>query len=97
MLIFVQCSVDDDTFMSTMNVGPSYSHEYWSQQYASQQNEEFKVDKDGEGLINGQRGRAGNYTSAEDVTMQGMVQCGHGSDRWHVRNKRYLGTLFFRF
>jgi hypothetical protein len=33
----VPCSVDDETFLSTMNMGPSYSHDQWSKETPSQE------------------------------------------------------------
>jgi hypothetical protein len=77
----MQCSVDDETFISTMNVGSSYSQEYLSQQYASQQDDaDFEVDEDGEGF-DGCIERYGGqlHHRRAHSTMQNMVQCGHGS------------------
>ena len=42
----MRCSVDDETYLSYMDVGSNYSQEYVSQQYASHQNDdEFEVDE----------------------------------------------------
>ncbi|KAM0882397.1 hypothetical protein ACQ4PT_032328 [Festuca glaucescens] len=58
-------SVDDEMFMSTMNVGSNYSQEFMSQQH----NDEFEVDEDGKGLIDAPKGRAANYTAEEDLSI----------------------------
>jgi hypothetical protein len=61
----LQCSVNDATFMDTMNVESSFSHAHANQEIAEE--EEFDVDEEGEGLIGArQGGRSANYTMAED-------------------------------
>uniref|UniRef100_A0ACD5Z5M2 Uncharacterized protein n=1 Tax=Avena sativa TaxID=4498 RepID=A0ACD5Z5M2_AVESA len=58
-------SVNDETFMSTINFGASFSRDYLSQSNA-QQDEDFEVDEDGEGLIEALGGRTANFTADED-------------------------------
>jgi hypothetical protein len=59
--------MDDETFMANMNVNSSHSQEYWSQYGAPQPHkEDDELDEDGEGLMDGPRGRAANYTMEED-------------------------------
>jgi hypothetical protein len=53
--------MDDETFIANMNVNSSHSQEYWSQYGAPQPHEEDdELDEDGEGLMDGPRGRAAN-------------------------------------
>jgi hypothetical protein len=49
--------------MDTMNVGSSFSHVHVDQEIGEEE-EEFDVDEDGEGLIGASRGRTWNYTMA---------------------------------
>ncbi|KAE8770003.1 putative receptor protein kinase ZmPK1 [Hordeum vulgare] len=61
-------SFNDETYMTTMGVGCNNSH--WSQiNDVHLYNHEFEVDKDGEGIVDTPKGRAGNYTMDEDVLL----------------------------
>ncbi|KAE8799981.1 putative receptor protein kinase ZmPK1 [Hordeum vulgare] len=58
-------SLNDDAYMSTMGVGSNNSH--WSQTNDIHLDDhEFEVDKEGEGIIEAPKGRAGNYTTNDD-------------------------------
>ncbi|XBI21483.1 hypothetical protein VPH35_062598 [Triticum aestivum] len=61
-------SLNDDAYMSTMGVGSNNSH--WSQTNDMDfEDHEFEVDEDGEGIVDAPKGRAGNYTNAEDILL----------------------------
>nr|XP_020178983.1 uncharacterized protein LOC109764589 [Aegilops tauschii subsp. strangulata] len=67
-LFYIFCSLNDDAYMSTMGVGSNNSH--WSQtNYMHFDDREFEVDEDGEGIVDAPKGRAGNYTNAEDILL----------------------------
>ncbi|KAE8802989.1 putative receptor protein kinase ZmPK1 [Hordeum vulgare] len=58
-------SLNDDAYMSTMDVGSNNSH--WSQTNDILiEDHEFEVDEEGEGIVNAPKGRAGNYTTNDD-------------------------------
>ena len=89
----MHCSMDDETSMSTLNVGSSHSQEYWSQEYETEQHGDgvdMKNDGEGEGFGDALKGRAANYHGVRHFSMQHMVQCGHGFDHKHGANKRHL-------
>jgi len=78
-----------------MNVGSSFTHEYHSQQ----DDNEYEVDEDGEGLVGPSRGRAANYTAEEDkllcntwcnVGMDPAVGTDQNRDTYWVRMKEYF-------
>ncbi|XBI03024.1 hypothetical protein VPH35_131494 [Triticum aestivum] len=61
-------SVNNDAYMSTMGVGSNNSH--WSQTNDMHfEDHEFEVDEDGEGIVDAPKGRAGNYTNADDILL----------------------------
>ena len=65
-LLYILCSFNDETYMSTMGVGSNNSH--WSQSnYVHFDGHEFEVDEDGEGIVDAPKERAGNYTIDEDI------------------------------
>nr|XP_020182418.1 glutathione S-transferase T2-like [Aegilops tauschii subsp. strangulata] len=67
-LFYIFGSVNDDAYMSTMGVGSNNSH--WSQTNDMHfEDHEFEVDEDGEGIVDAPKGRAGNYTNAEDILL----------------------------
>ena len=54
--------------MSTMGVGSNNSH--WSQTNDMHfKDHEFEVDEEGEGIVDAPKGRAGNYTNADDILL----------------------------
>ena len=54
--------------MSTMGVGSNNSH--WSQTNDMHfEDHEFEVDEEGEGIVDAPKGRAGNYTNADDILL----------------------------
>ena len=60
--------MNDDAYMSTMGVGSNNSH--WSQTNDMHfEDHEFEVDEDDEGIVDAPKGRAGNYTNAEDILL----------------------------
>ena len=61
------CSLNDDAYMSTMGVGSNNSH--WSQTNMHFEDHEFEVDKEGEGIVDAPKGRAGNYTNVDDILL----------------------------
>ena len=67
-MIILQCSVDDDTFLETMNVGSSFAEQHYQQEEEEHQvhQQAFQVDEHGEGLIDALKGRSANYTVDED-------------------------------
>ena len=90
-IILLQCSVDNDTFLETMNVGSSFVEHHYQQEEEEQQvhQQAYQVDEHGEGLIEPLKGRAGNYTVDEDRLLcktwfSSVPLVPHGS------NKRYL-------
>ncbi|KAE8819534.1 putative receptor protein kinase ZmPK1 [Hordeum vulgare] len=58
-------SFDNETYMSTMGVGSNNSH--WSQ--TNEVHGDDEMDEDGEGIIEAPKGRAGNYTTDEDILL----------------------------
>ena len=67
-LLYILCSFNDETYMSTMGVGSNNSH--WSQTNEMHfDDHEFEVDKDGEGIVDAPKGRGGNYTMDEDILL----------------------------
>ncbi|CAM0951309.1 unnamed protein product [Alopecurus aequalis] len=101
-------SVDDDAYLSTMNVGSNHGN--WSQDYGSQQDwsqgygyqHEEEVDEDGEGIVNVTKGRAANYTAQEDVWLCRTycnvgVDAATGTDQtrdtYWLRMKEYYDSL----
>ena len=65
-LLYILCSFNDETYMSTMGVGSNNSH--WSQTNDMHfDDHEFEVDEDGEGTVDASKGRGGNYTNKEYV------------------------------
>ncbi|KAI4988151.1 hypothetical protein ZWY2020_029781 [Hordeum vulgare] len=61
-------SLNDDAYMSTMGVGSNNSH--WSQTNDIHfEDHEFEVDEEGEGIVDAPKGRAGNYTSKDDILL----------------------------
>ena len=98
MFTSVHCSVDDDTFMSTMNVGSNNSYDNWSQTNGDYD----EVDEEGEGMINVPKGRAANYTAEEDVFlcrtycnvgMDAAVGTDQTRDTYWLRMKEYFDKL----
>ncbi|XBH69271.1 hypothetical protein VPH35_097203 [Triticum aestivum] len=60
--------LNDDAYMSTMGVGSNNSH--WSQTNDMHfEDHEFEVDEEGEGIVDAPKGRAGNYTNADDILL----------------------------
>ncbi|KAE8813766.1 Alternative oxidase 1a, mitochondrial [Hordeum vulgare] len=60
--------VNDEAYMSTMGVGSNNSH--WSQTNDMHfDDHEFKVDEDGEGIVDAPKSRGGNYTNDEDILL----------------------------
>lgn len=61
-------SLDDEAFMHATNVANDdyVSHEYVSQEYETQYGDD-NLDMDDEGFV--AKGRSGNYTNAEDVSI----------------------------
>ncbi|XBI82049.1 hypothetical protein VPH35_090826 [Triticum aestivum] len=58
-------SLNDDAYISTMGVGSNNSH--WSQTNDIHlEDHEFEVDKEGEGIVDAPKGRAGNYSTNND-------------------------------
>ncbi|XBI46648.1 hypothetical protein VPH35_110838 [Triticum aestivum] len=58
-------SLNDDAYMSTMGLGSNNSH--WSQTNDIHfEDHEFEVDKEGEGIVEAPKGRAGNYSTNDD-------------------------------
>lgn len=108
MYTSIHCSVDDDTYLSTMNVGSN--HDNWSQDYGSQQDwsqaygyqHEEEVDEEGEGIVNVAKGRAANYTAQEDVWLcktycnvgvDAAVGTDQTRDTYWLRMKEYYDSL----
>ncbi|XBI76057.1 hypothetical protein VPH35_069335 [Triticum aestivum] len=61
-------SLNDDAYMSMMGVGSNNSH--WSQTNDMHlEDHEFEVDEEGEGIVDAPKGRAGNYTNADDILL----------------------------
>ncbi|XBH66215.1 hypothetical protein VPH35_119663 [Triticum aestivum] len=61
-------SLNDDAYMSTMGVGSNNSN--WSQTNDMHfEDHEFEVDEEGEGIVDAPKGRAGNYTNADDILL----------------------------
>uniref|UniRef100_A0A453PA82 Uncharacterized protein n=1 Tax=Aegilops tauschii subsp. strangulata TaxID=200361 RepID=A0A453PA82_AEGTS len=61
-------SFNDETYMTTMGVGSNNSH--WSQtNEVHEDDHEFEVDEDGEGIVDAPNRRAGNYTMEEDILL----------------------------
>ena len=62
------CSLNDDAYMSTIGVGSNNSH--WSQTNDIHfEDHEFEVDEEGEGIVDAPKGRADNYTNADDILL----------------------------
>ncbi|KAF7000829.1 hypothetical protein CFC21_016631 [Triticum aestivum] len=61
-------SLNDDAYMSTMGVGSNNSHCSQTNDMHFE-NHEFKVDEEGEGIVDAPRGRAGNYTNTDDILL----------------------------
>jgi hypothetical protein len=54
--------------MSTMGVGSNNSH--WSQtNEVHEDDHEYEVDEDGEGIVDAPKGRSGNYSMEEDILL----------------------------
>jgi hypothetical protein len=95
---YILCSFNDDTYMSTMGVGSNNSH--WSQtNEVHEDDHEFEVDEDGEGIVDAPKGRAGNYTMDEDillcntwlhVSMDANVGGDQSRDTYWVRMKEHF-------
>ncbi|XBH79777.1 hypothetical protein VPH35_105674 [Triticum aestivum] len=61
-------SLNDDAYMSMMGVGSNNSH--WSQTNDMHfENHEFEVDEEGDGIVDAPKGRAGNYSNADDILL----------------------------
>ncbi|XBI33220.1 hypothetical protein VPH35_056570 [Triticum aestivum] len=61
-------SLNDDAYMSTMCVGSNNSH--WSQTNDMHfENHEFEVDEEGDAIVDAPKGRAGNYSNADDILL----------------------------
>uniref|UniRef100_A0A8I6X7E7 Uncharacterized protein n=1 Tax=Hordeum vulgare subsp. vulgare TaxID=112509 RepID=A0A8I6X7E7_HORVV len=61
-------SFNDDTYLLTMGVGSNNSH--WSQtNEVHQDDHEYEVDEEGEGMVDAPRGRACNYSVDEDILL----------------------------
>ncbi|XBH95979.1 hypothetical protein VPH35_086455 [Triticum aestivum] len=61
-------SLNDDAYMSTMGVGSNNLH--WSQTNDMHfEDHEFEVDEEDEGIVDAPKGRAGNYTNADDILL----------------------------
>ncbi|KAE8779440.1 putative receptor protein kinase ZmPK1 [Hordeum vulgare] len=66
--LYILCSVNDEAYMSTMDVGSINSH--WSQTNDMHFDDHaFEVDEDGEGIVDAPKGRGGNYTNDEDILL----------------------------
>uniref|UniRef100_A0A8I7BDV2 Myb/SANT-like domain-containing protein n=1 Tax=Hordeum vulgare subsp. vulgare TaxID=112509 RepID=A0A8I7BDV2_HORVV len=101
-LVFFQmlCSFDNDAYMSTMGVGSNNSH--WSQTIEVHGDDhEYEVDEDGEGIIEAPKGRAGNYTTDENiflchawlvVSMDATVGGDQSRDTYWDRMKEHFDT-----
>jgi hypothetical protein len=73
----MRCSVDDETFLLSMNMGSICSQAQWSQDAPSEEYEhqdghkelEFEGEGEGEaeGFVDGPRGRSRNYTMEEYI------------------------------
>ncbi|KAE8796115.1 putative receptor protein kinase ZmPK1 [Hordeum vulgare] len=61
-------SFNDETYVSIMGVGSNNFH--WSQTNEVHEDEhEFEVDEDGEGIVDAPKGRVGNYTTNKDILL----------------------------
>ncbi|XBI76777.1 hypothetical protein VPH35_069972 [Triticum aestivum] len=77
-------SVNDDAYMSTMGVGSNNSH--WSQTNDMHfEDHEFEVDEDGVGVFDAPKGRAGNYTNADDILLCNTEL------QYHIAQKLFKG------
>uniref|UniRef100_A0A452ZGE6 Uncharacterized protein n=1 Tax=Aegilops tauschii subsp. strangulata TaxID=200361 RepID=A0A452ZGE6_AEGTS len=66
VFFYILFSFNDDTYMSTMGVGSNNSH--WSQtNEVHEDDHEWEVDEDGEGIVDTPKGRVGNYPMDEDI------------------------------
>uniref|UniRef100_A0A453HUS5 Uncharacterized protein n=1 Tax=Aegilops tauschii subsp. strangulata TaxID=200361 RepID=A0A453HUS5_AEGTS len=64
----IPTSFNDDTYMTTMGVGSNNSH--WSQtNEVHEDDHEFEVDEDGEGIADAPKGGAGNYAMEGDILL----------------------------
>ncbi|KAE8794374.1 Alternative oxidase 1a, mitochondrial [Hordeum vulgare] len=61
-------SVNDEAYMSTMDVGFNKSHWFQTNDMHFDYHE-FEVDEDGEGIVDVPKGRGGNYTNDEDILL----------------------------
>jgi hypothetical protein len=84
--------MDDETFMANMNVNSSHSQEYWSQYGVPQPHKEYdELDEDGEGLMDGPRGRARitqwkrtNYYARHGATLAWIQQLEPIKSKGHI-------------
>ena len=86
--------------MSTMGVGSNNSH--WSQtNEVHQDDHEYEVDEEGEGMVDAPKGRACNYTVDEDillcktwlnVSMDATVGTDQTRDTYWLRMKEFFDT-----
>jgi hypothetical protein len=98
VLIQLQCSVDDETFMAHMNAGSSFSHSHFDEEIGEE--EGYVVDEHGEGMIELSRGgRTANYTMEEDrllcrtwlqIGMDLLVGMNQSRDTYWMRMKDYF-------
>ena len=90
--------MNDDTYLSTRGVGSNNSH--WSQtNEVHEDDHEFEVDEEGEGMVGAPKGRAANYTVEEDVvlcntwlyvSMDSTVATDQTRDTYWFRMKEYF-------
>ena len=100
MIILLQCSVDNETFLDTINVGSSFVDHHYQQEEEEQVHQQaYQMDEHGEGLIEAPKGRAGNYTVDEDrllcktwlkIGMDPAVGTDQTRDTYWVRMKDYF-------
>ena len=100
MIILLQYSVDNESFLEAMNVGSSFADNQYQQGEEEQQ--VHQMDEHGEGLIEPPKmgmGRAGNYTLDEDrllcktwlkIGMDPAVGTDQTRDTYWVRMKDYF-------
>jgi hypothetical protein len=94
----VNCSVDDDSFFETMEVGgSSFAHENYVHEEVEE--EYVEVDEEGEGMVEAPTGRKANYTVYEDVLlcktwlkigMDPSIGTDQTRDTYWIRMKEYF-------